>query len=121
MATHWGTWSTADRPAEPQAENLRQALAPETVGAFIAWIASAPPQLVLDETIVTPLDEQGYPQPPARARGNSDPRQTDQTRGDQRHAPPALLLRARCTGVVADHFVLESHGREPRARTWEGA
>jgi NAD(P)-dependent dehydrogenase (short-subunit alcohol dehydrogenase family) len=46
MATHWGTWSTEDRPAERRPTNPRQA---------------APPELVLDEAIVTPLDEQGYP------------------------------------------------------------
>jgi NADP-dependent 3-hydroxy acid dehydrogenase YdfG len=61
MATHWGTWSIEGRPAEPPATDARQALAPETVGAFIAWIASAPPEVVLDEAIVTPLNEQGYP------------------------------------------------------------
>jgi NADP-dependent 3-hydroxy acid dehydrogenase YdfG len=61
MATHWGTWATEQRAAERRASSPREALPPESVAALIAWIATAPPELVLDETIVTPLDEQGYP------------------------------------------------------------
>jgi NADP-dependent 3-hydroxy acid dehydrogenase YdfG len=61
MATHWGTWSAEERPARRPASSPREALPPETVAAFIASIATAPPELVLDEAIVTPLDEQGYP------------------------------------------------------------
>jgi NADP-dependent 3-hydroxy acid dehydrogenase YdfG len=36
-------------------------LPPEAVADFIAWIAAAPSHLVVDEAIVTPLDERGYP------------------------------------------------------------
>ena len=61
MATHWGTWSAEDRAAEHRASKPRDALPPETVAEFIAWIATAPPELVLDDAIVTPLNEQGYP------------------------------------------------------------
>ena len=61
MATRWGTWSAEGRSAEPGASPPREALPPETVAAFIAWLATAPSHLVLDEAIVTPLDEQGYP------------------------------------------------------------
>jgi NADP-dependent 3-hydroxy acid dehydrogenase YdfG len=61
MATHWGTWSAEERRAERPTSNAREALPPETVAAFIAWIATAPPEMVLDEAVVTPLDEQGYP------------------------------------------------------------
>ena len=61
MATHWGTWSADERPAERPATSPREALPPESVAAFITWIATAPPELVLDEAIVTPLDEDGYP------------------------------------------------------------
>jgi NADP-dependent 3-hydroxy acid dehydrogenase YdfG len=61
MATHWGAWSAEDRQAEPDAASPREALPPDTVAEFIAWIAAAPPELVLDEAIVTPLDEQGWP------------------------------------------------------------
>jgi NADP-dependent 3-hydroxy acid dehydrogenase YdfG len=61
MATQWGTWTPDDRSDEPGAASPREALPPEQVAQFIAWIATAPPHLVLDEAVVTPLDEQGYP------------------------------------------------------------
>jgi NADP-dependent 3-hydroxy acid dehydrogenase YdfG len=61
MATHWGAWSAEDRRSESEAASPRAALPPERVAEFIAWIATAPPELVLDEAIVTPLDEQGWP------------------------------------------------------------
>jgi 3-oxoacyl-[acyl-carrier protein] reductase len=61
MATHWGTWSPEERPAQRSSGDAREALPPEAVAEFIAWIASAPSHLVLDEAVVTPLDEQGYP------------------------------------------------------------
>jgi 3-oxoacyl-[acyl-carrier protein] reductase len=61
MATHWGTWSPQERADEREIPDPREALPPETVAAFIAWIATAPAELVLDEAIVTPLDERGYP------------------------------------------------------------
>jgi NADP-dependent 3-hydroxy acid dehydrogenase YdfG len=60
MATHWGTWSPEQRRAQPSAGGA-QALPPEAVAEFIAWVATAPAHLVLDEAIVTPLGEQGYP------------------------------------------------------------
>lgn len=61
MATHWGTWASADRSEQSEARGPRAALPPDRVGDFIAWIAAAPPELVLDEAIVTPLEEQGWP------------------------------------------------------------
>jgi NADP-dependent 3-hydroxy acid dehydrogenase YdfG len=61
MATHWGTWSPDERGAERAPSDPRATLPPETVAAFITWIATAPSELVLDEAIVTPLNEQGYP------------------------------------------------------------
>jgi NADP-dependent 3-hydroxy acid dehydrogenase YdfG len=61
MATHWGTWSPEDRPAQSSAGDAREALPPEAVAEFIAWVATAPSHLVLDEAVVTPLGEQGYP------------------------------------------------------------
>jgi 3-oxoacyl-[acyl-carrier protein] reductase len=62
MATHWGTWASQERSEqEPSPSAPREALPPERVAAFIAWIATAPPELVLDEAIVTPLQEQGWP------------------------------------------------------------
>jgi NADP-dependent 3-hydroxy acid dehydrogenase YdfG len=61
MATHWGTWSPEERPSQPSSGDARKALPPEAVAEFIAWVAIAPSHLVLDEAVVTPLDEQGYP------------------------------------------------------------
>jgi NADP-dependent 3-hydroxy acid dehydrogenase YdfG len=62
MATHWGTFAPSDRrERERQANNPRAALPPERVADFIAWIATAPPELVLNEATVTPLNEQGWP------------------------------------------------------------
>jgi NAD(P)-dependent dehydrogenase (short-subunit alcohol dehydrogenase family) len=61
MATHWGTWSAEQRSGTHEPSPPRDALPPETVANFIAWIATAPPELVLDEAIVTPLNEQGCP------------------------------------------------------------
>ncbi len=37
------------------------ALAPDQVARLIAWIAAAPPDVVLNEVTVTPLLEQGWP------------------------------------------------------------
>ena len=61
MATHWGDWSPDERSAERPPKEAREALPPDRVAAFIAWVVTAPPELVLDEAVVTPLDEQGYP------------------------------------------------------------
>ena len=61
MATQWGTWSAEERREERPTRSPADALPPETVAEFIAWIAAAPAHLVLDEAIVTPLREQGYP------------------------------------------------------------
>jgi NAD(P)-dependent dehydrogenase (short-subunit alcohol dehydrogenase family) len=62
MATGWGAWSPAKRKAlrgEPQPPT--RALPPEDLAALIVWIASAPPELVLNEVIATPLEEEGWP------------------------------------------------------------
>jgi NAD(P)-dependent dehydrogenase (short-subunit alcohol dehydrogenase family) len=62
MATSWGMWTAEDRrrtesvPVPPT-----KALPVEDVAALIVWIASAPPQMVLNETVVTPLEEHGWP------------------------------------------------------------
>jgi NAD(P)-dependent dehydrogenase (short-subunit alcohol dehydrogenase family) len=62
MATHWGTWSAEERGAgELEAGRPREALPPERVADLIAWIATAPPEVVLNEAIVSPLDEPGWP------------------------------------------------------------
>jgi hypothetical protein len=62
MATHWGVWSPAERAGQPTAgPPAREALPPEHVAALIVWLAAAPPELVVNEAIVTPLDEVGWP------------------------------------------------------------
>ena len=62
MATSWGAWTQADRSTNPR--NLPEpsdALPPAEVADLIVWIASAPRELVLNEVIVTPLRETGWP------------------------------------------------------------
>ena len=65
MDTNWGTWSSAERndqsakSGEPRLPTT--ALPPADVAALIVWIATAPPTLVLNEAIVSPLDEKGWP------------------------------------------------------------
>jgi NADP-dependent 3-hydroxy acid dehydrogenase YdfG len=61
MATHWGAWSADERAAQRRVSDPREALPPENIAALIAWIATAPRELVLDDVLVTPLHEQGYP------------------------------------------------------------
>jgi NADP-dependent 3-hydroxy acid dehydrogenase YdfG len=61
MATHWGTWASEDRSEQNAARNPREALPAERVAGLIAWLAAAPPELVLDEVTATPLDERGWP------------------------------------------------------------
>lgn len=62
MATNWGVWSSAERPAEPgTAPPSTKALPPDEVAALIVWIASAPSELVLNEAIISPLQETGWP------------------------------------------------------------
>ena len=62
MATSWGKWSSEDRasaaarPAPPS-----EAMPAEAVADLIVWIASAPRDLVLNEAIITPLGERGWP------------------------------------------------------------
>jgi len=63
MATNWGSWSAEERSGDdqPPAPAPQDALAPETVADFIAFIAGASPELVLTEAVVAPLLEQGWP------------------------------------------------------------
>lgn len=62
MATHWGAWSSTERQARPaEALPVTQALPPAEVASLIVWIAAAPAELVLNEVIISPLEEQGWP------------------------------------------------------------
>src|SRR5439155_3876540 len=62
MATHWGAWSSTERQSrEAAALPVTQALPPAEVASLIVWIAAAPPELVLNEVIISPLEEKGWP------------------------------------------------------------
>jgi NAD(P)-dependent dehydrogenase (short-subunit alcohol dehydrogenase family) len=62
MATNWGVWSPGERSASPrQAPRPTQSLPPDRVAALVVWILTAPPEVVLNEAIVTPLEETGWP------------------------------------------------------------
>jgi NAD(P)-dependent dehydrogenase (short-subunit alcohol dehydrogenase family) len=62
MATGWGAWSAAERHALPrESVPATQSLPPADLAALIVWIAAAPKELVVNEVIATPLEEQGWP------------------------------------------------------------
>ena len=62
MATSWGVWSPAERATEQRdRQPSTEALPPEQVASLIVWVATAPPELVLNEAVVSPLLEQGWP------------------------------------------------------------
>jgi NAD(P)-dependent dehydrogenase (short-subunit alcohol dehydrogenase family) len=62
MATHWGTWSSTERAASgSEPPPVTKALPPAEVASLIVWIATAPPELVLNEAIISPLEEEGWP------------------------------------------------------------
>ena len=60
MATHWGTWSPADRD-RPRHTAPEDALPPEDVASYIAWLVLAPAHLVVTEAVVAPIRERGWP------------------------------------------------------------
>jgi NAD(P)-dependent dehydrogenase (short-subunit alcohol dehydrogenase family) len=62
MAPSWGVWSPAARETtRGERPPASKALPPHEVAALIVWIAAAPAELVLNEAIVSPLEEQGWP------------------------------------------------------------
>lgn len=62
MNTNWGLWSPTERQAQShEVQPPSKALPPSDVAALIVWIAAAPPELVLNEAIVSPLEEAGWP------------------------------------------------------------
>jgi NAD(P)-dependent dehydrogenase (short-subunit alcohol dehydrogenase family) len=69
MDTHWGAWGAEERDEERSAggaggadgSDPTRALPPEQVADLLVWIAAAPAGLVLNETTITPLHEQGWP------------------------------------------------------------
>lgn len=62
MSTNWGTFSAdADRPTATRPHEEREALDPAVVADLIAWMVTSPGQPVLNEVVMTPLLEQGWP------------------------------------------------------------
>jgi len=61
MATSWGAWSAAEREGRDETRPAAEALAPEQVADLVVWLATAPPEVVLNEATLTPLHEQGWP------------------------------------------------------------
>jgi NADP-dependent 3-hydroxy acid dehydrogenase YdfG len=62
MATHWGARSSTERAASgTEPPPATKALPPAEVASLIVWIAAAPPELVLNEAIISPLEEKGWP------------------------------------------------------------
>jgi NADP-dependent 3-hydroxy acid dehydrogenase YdfG len=64
MATSWGVWDPAERRRTVREEAEKpadEALPASQVADLVAWIVTAPDNLVLNEVTVTPLHEQGWP------------------------------------------------------------
>ena len=58
MATNWGAFSPEERrQSEPNEAPATQVLAPERVADFIVWFVASPPEFVLTEGIVLPIEE----------------------------------------------------------------
>ncbi|BDP44001.1 3-oxoacyl-ACP reductase (plasmid) [Deinococcus aetherius] len=62
MATHCGTFDPKSRGGERQnTPSPADALPPDRVADLLVWMCVAPSELVLNEVIVTPLNEVGWP------------------------------------------------------------
>ncbi len=58
MATNWGAFSTKERQESKSKEaSLSRVLPPERVADLIAWLAASPPEFVLTEGVVLPIEE----------------------------------------------------------------
>ena len=60
MATHWGTWNPADRD-QPSRAAPEDALPPEDVADYIAWLVCAPAHVIVTEAVIVPIRELGWP------------------------------------------------------------
>ena len=60
MATHWGTWSAADRD-QPRRAAPEDSLPPEDVAGYIGWLVCAPAHVIVTEAVVAPIRERGWP------------------------------------------------------------
>lgn len=58
MATNWGAFSPDERRrSEPDEAPPSRVLQPERVADFIAWFVASPPEFVLTEGIIVPIEE----------------------------------------------------------------
>lgn len=58
MATSWGAFSPEERrQSDPDATPATRALPPERVAEFIAWFVASPPEFVLTEGVILPIEE----------------------------------------------------------------
>ena len=58
MATNWGAFTPEERQeGEPNEASPTRVLRPERVADLIAWLAASPPEFVLTEGIVLPIEE----------------------------------------------------------------
>src|SRR5215213_2493371 len=58
MATNWGAFSPEERrKSEPSEAPRTRILAPERVAELIAWLVASPPEFVLTEGVVLPIEE----------------------------------------------------------------
>jgi NAD(P)-dependent dehydrogenase (short-subunit alcohol dehydrogenase family) len=58
MATNWGAFSPEERRrSEPGEAPATQVLRPERVADFIVWFVASPPEFVLTEGIIVPMEE----------------------------------------------------------------
>lgn len=58
MATNWGAFSPDERQqSEPNEAPATQVFQPERVADFIAWFVASPPEFVLTEGILLPIEE----------------------------------------------------------------
>jgi NAD(P)-dependent dehydrogenase (short-subunit alcohol dehydrogenase family) len=58
MATNWGAFSPEERQeGEPNEVAPTRVLPPERVADLIAWLAASPPEFVLTEGIILPIEE----------------------------------------------------------------
>jgi hypothetical protein len=116
MATSWGVWSPAARETAEVAPEAalgrrlaaRTALPPEQVAALIVWLAAAPAELVLNEAVVSSLEEQGWPQ-----LGSHPLLATRADTGEVLHARQRTGRAA--SGRGGERFVNQTAGRVRRA------
>jgi len=58
MATNWGAFSPEERrKSEPSEAPRTRILAPERVAELIAWLVASPPEFVLTQGVVLPIEE----------------------------------------------------------------